>query len=235
MQLLLILQEATNVVTEGLSNANTPQEIHLVDLIIKGGWAMVPLGILSVMTVYIFFERLATYRNARKAPENLLDKVRKSVLKGDIDTAKSYCEQDGTPMAKMLKSGLSHIVTGSSLKTIEAAIENVGRLEIYRLEKNLSWVGTISGAAPMIGFLGTVTGMIKAFIAISQEEGSVSPKLLSSGIYEAMITTAAGLIVGITAYIAYNYLVRLVAEVVHYMEITSIEFIDLLQKPDSSR
>jgi biopolymer transport protein ExbB len=130
----------------------------------------------------------------------------------------------------MLEKGISRI--GSPLKNIEASIENVGKIEIYNLEKNLNVLATISGAAPMIGFLGTVTGMIQAFIAIAQEEGSVSPKLLSSGIYEAMITTAAGLIVGIMAYLAYNYLVAQVQKIIYRMEYTSVEFIDLLQEPD---
>jgi biopolymer transport protein ExbB len=117
------------------------------------------------------------------------------------------------------------------LKNIEASIENVGKLEIFRLEKNLSTLATISGAAPMMGFLGTVIGMVQAFIAISQQEGSVSPKLLSDGIYTAMVTTVAGLIVGIIAYLAYNYLVSRVQKVIHKMEYTSIDFVDLLQEP----
>jgi biopolymer transport protein ExbB len=129
----------------------------------------------------------------------------------------------------MIGKGLSRI--GSPLKNIEVSIENVGRIEIYNLEKNLSLLATISGAAPMIGFLGTVTGMIRAFISIAQEEGAVSPKLLSAGIYEAMLTTAAGLFVGIIAYLGYNYLVTRVQKIVHNMEYTSIDFIDLLQEP----
>jgi biopolymer transport protein ExbB len=128
----------------------------------------------------------------------------------------------------MIEKGVTRI--GSPLKNIEASIENVGKIEVYKLERNLPMLATISGAAPMIGFFGTVTGMIQAFIAIAQEEGSVSPKLLSSGIYEAMITTAAGLTVGILAYLCYNYLVAQVSKIVHKMEYNSIEFIDLLQE-----
>ena len=129
----------------------------------------------------------------------------------------------------MIEKGISRL--GSPLKNIEVSIENVGKIEIYKLEKNLSLLATISGVAPMMGFLGTVTGMIQAFIAIAQEEGSVSPKLLSAGIYEAMITTAAGLLVGIIAYLGYNYLVTRLQKVIHMMEYTSIDFIDLLQEP----
>jgi biopolymer transport protein ExbB len=129
----------------------------------------------------------------------------------------------------MIEKGISRI--GSPLKNIEASIENVGRIEIFKLEKNLSTLATISGAAPMMGFLGTVIGMVQAFIAIAQEEGSVSPKLLSSGIYTAMLTTVAGLIVGIIAYLAYNFLVTRVQKIIHKMEYSSLDFIDLLQEP----
>jgi biopolymer transport protein ExbB len=129
----------------------------------------------------------------------------------------------------MIEKGLSRI--GSPLKTIEASVENVAKIELFRLEKNLSVLATISGVAPMMGFLGTVMGMVQAFISIAQEEGTISPKLLSNGIYEAMITTVAGLTVGIIAYLGYNYLVTRVSKLVHKMEYSSIEFIDLLQEP----
>jgi biopolymer transport protein ExbB len=158
-----------------------------------------------------------------------MNRVKDAVLRGDINGAKLLCAQQDSPVGRMIQKGISRI--GSPLKNIEASIENVGKLEIFKLEKNLSGIATIAGAAPMMGFLGTVIGMVQAFIAIAQEEGSVSPKLLSSGIYTAMITTVAGLIVGIMAYLAYNYLVTRVAKVIHKMEYTSIEFIDLLQEP----
>jgi biopolymer transport protein ExbB len=158
-----------------------------------------------------------------------MNRVKESVLKGDINGAKFLCAQQDSPVARMIQKGLSRI--GSPLKNIEASIENVGKLEIFKLEKNLSSIATIAGAAPMMGFLGTVIGMVEAFIAIAQEEGTVSPKLLSSGIYTAMITTVAGLIVGIMAYLAYNFLITRVQKVIHKMEYTSIEFIDLLQEP----
>lgn len=222
--------DTVNMAQEGLVSPEVPDQIELIELVMKGGWTMAILFVLLTAATYVFVERLMTLKKAQKDPEQLLNKVNTSVLKGDLDSAKNHCNSQNTPMARMLHTGLSHI--GSSLKNIEASIENVGKLEIYRLEKNISVLGTISGAAPMIGFFGTVIGMIKAFIAISQEEGSISPKLLSSGIYEAMITTAGGLFVGILAYIAYNYLVRQVSDVVHKMEVTSIEFIDLLQKPN---
>lgn len=234
LPLYFFLQEPidtlVNEPVEGMTNALPDQEVYLFDIIQKGGWTMAVLFVLLVICLYVFFERTMTIRKAKAEPYKLLEKVKGSVLNGDINGAKQVCDETKTPMAKMLKTGLIHI--GASLKNIEVAIENVGKLEIYKLEKNISILGTISGAAPMVGFFGTVLGMIKAFIAISQEEGSVSPKLLSTGIYEAMITTAGGLFVGIIAYVAYNFLVRQVSSVVHSMEVTSIEFIDLLQKPN---
>ncbi|MFT6214714.1 MAG: biopolymer transport protein ExbB [Roseivirga sp.] len=199
------------------------------DLLLKGGIWLVPLLALWVTAIFIFFERYRSINRASKTPFEFMDKIKNLVLDGDINGAKLLCSQKDAPIAKMIEKGIHRI--GSPLKTIEASIENVGKIEVYKLEKNLSLLATISGAAPMIGFLGTVTGMIQAFIAIAQEEGSVSPKLLSTGIYEAMITTALGLVVGIIAYLGYNYLVSRVQKAIHYMEYTSVEFIDLLQEP----
>lgn len=227
--ILLWFFQPDSVSTTGLSTAAS-DSVPILDLVAEGGWVMIILGVLSIVAIYVFVERMSLIKKAQIAPEFLLEKVKAAVLDGDIERAKGVCLQNGTPMAKMLIQGLEHI--GSSLKNIEVAIENTGKLELYRLEKNISILGTISGAAPMIGFFGTVLGMIKAFIAIAQEEGAVSPKLLASGIYEAMITTAGGLFVGIIAYVAYNYLVRQISDVVHRMEVTTIEFIDLLQKPN---
>lgn len=210
--------------------ASSADGVSVLDLVMKGGIVMIPIFILSIMAIYIFIERVLIIRKATKSPAGFMERIKTLVLNGDITSARLLCGQTDTPMSRMLEKGISRI--GSPLKNIEASIENVGKIEIYNLEKNLSLLATIAGAAPMIGFLGTVTGMIGAFISIAQEEGSVSPKLLSSGIYEAMITTAAGLVVGIIAYLAYNYLITQVQKIIHKMEYTSIEFIDLLQEPE---
>lgn len=217
------------VVTDTTSLETVNQSISVLDLAIQGGFMMVPIFLLSVIAIYLFFERLMIINKANQNPEQFMGRVKESVLRGDINGAKFLCAQQDSPVARMIQKGLSRI--GSPLKNIEASIENVGKLEIFKLEKNLSSIATIAGAAPMMGFLGTVIGMVEAFMAIAQEEGSVSPKLLSSGIYVAMITTVAGLIVGIMAYLAYNFLVTRVQKVIHKMEYTSIEFIDLLQEP----
>nr|WP_245706166.1 MotA/TolQ/ExbB proton channel family protein [Catalinimonas alkaloidigena] len=189
---------------------------------------MIPLALLSIAAIYIFVERYLTLRKASRDPDAFMDRVKMMVQNGDINGARVVCAEFDSPIARMIEKGVSRI--GSPLKNIETSIENVGKIELYQLEKNLPTLATISGAAPMIGFFGTVTGMIQAFIAIAQEEGSVSPKLLSSGIYEAMITTATGLAIGIVAYIGYNYLVAQVSKVIHNMEYNSVEFIDLLQE-----
>jgi biopolymer transport protein ExbB len=162
-----------------------------------------------------------------KSPKNFTNEIIKRVNNNDINGAKLICNDTNNPIARMILKGLNKIE--NSLKNIETSIENVGKIEIYNLEKNLNLLATISGAAPMLGFLGTVIGMIRAFISIAQEEGAVSPKLLSSGIYEAMISTAAGLFVGIIAYLAYNYLVSRVAKLIYKMEYSTIEFIETLQ------
>jgi len=203
--------------------------LSVIELALKGGFMMVPIVLSSFVAVYVFVERLMTINKAIQSPDAFMGKIKELVLKGDINGAKLLCAQFNSPIARMIEKGVSRI--GSPLKNIEASIENVGKIELFKLEKNLGILATVSGAAPMMGFLGTVIGMVEAFIAIAQEEGSVSPKLLSSGIYTAMITTVAGLMVGIIAYLAYNYLVTRVSKVVHQMEYSSIEFIDLLQEP----
>jgi biopolymer transport protein ExbB len=203
--------------------------ITLWYLIMKGGFMMIPIFLLSILAVYVFIERIMTVNRASKTPDGFFDNIKDLVLRGDLSGARLLCAQNDTPVAKMIEKGISRL--GGQLKNIEASIENVGKIEVYKLEKNLSLLATTAGAAPMIGFLGTVTGMIRAFIAIAQEQGTVSPRLLSSGIYEAMVTTAAGLIVGIVAYLGYNFLVTRIQKLIYRMEYTSINFIDLLQEP----
>ena len=218
----------TQIVTD-TSAVSSAQTVSVWDLTLAGGPLMIPIVLSCFVAVYIFVERVLTIKKANESPEAFMSKIKELVLRGDINGAKVLCAQHDTPVARMIEKGVQRI--GSPLKTIEASIENVAKLELFKLEKNLSILATVAGAAPMMGFLGTVMGMVTAFISISQEEGSVSPKLLADGIYTAMITTVAGLIVGILAYLGYNYLVTRVSKVVNKMEYTSIDFIDLLQEP----
>jgi len=217
------------IVTGAVESVKPDQAISFWSLVLAGGPLMIPLALCSIIAVYIFVERLRTINKANVSSDAFMGKIKELVVKGDINGAKILCSQHDTPVARMIEKGVSRI--GSPLKNIEASIENVGKIEVFRLEKNLSVLATIAGAAPMIGFLGTVVGMVSAFIAIAQEEGSVSPKLLADGIYTAMVTTVAGLVVGIIAYLGYNYLVTRVSKIVHKMEYSSIEFIDILQEP----
>lgn len=208
----------------------TPDQAMTVwELAKAGGILMIPIALASFVAIYIFVERILTINRANQNPDIFMGRIKELVLKGDMNGAKVLCAQYDTPVARMIEKGVARI--GSPLKNIEASVENVAKLELFKLEKNLSVIATVSGSAPMMGFLGTVIGMVQAFISIAQEEGSVSPKLLADGIYTAMITTVAGLIVGIIAYLGYNYLVTRVSKVVHKMEYSSIEFIDLLQEP----
>lgn len=203
-----------------------------MDVILSSG----PLGILIVvilivlsgLALYIFIERYLTIKKAADIDENFMTNIRANIQTGDIAAAKALCENTDSPIARMIEKGLLRL--GKPLKDIDAAIENVGNLEIIKLEKNLSTLATIAGAAPMIGFFGTVTGMIFAFYEMATEE-NVTPDVLAGGIYQALITTAAGLLVGILAFVGYNYLVSLVEKVVYQMEARTMEFIDLLQEP----
>ena len=208
-------------------NVVNQEQITVMELLFKGGTMMIPILVLFVITIYILIEKILIINRESKSPKGFTDEIISRVKNDDINGAILVCNDTNNPVSRMMLKGLNKLNT--SLKNIESSIENVGKIEIYNLEKNLNLLATISGAAPMIGFLGTVTGMIQAFISIAEEEGAVSPKLLSSGIYEAMLTTAAGLFVGIVAYLSYNYLVSRVEKLIHKMEYTTIEFIETLQ------
>ncbi|MEM6264302.1 MAG: MotA/TolQ/ExbB proton channel family protein [Bacteroidota bacterium] len=205
----------------------------LPDFLVDGGWPMIPLVILLGVAIYIFIERYLTIRKANTDSEEFMKQVRNYVQQGKLDAALGLCESQNDPFARMIHKGISRLGT-ASLKDIEGSIENVGKLEVYRLERRLSLLATIAGAAPMIGFMGTVLGMIRAFNAIVAKQGKADPTDLAAGISEAMITTASGLVVGIIAYLAYNSLVALVNKVVFKLELTSTDFLDLLQEPVKS-
>jgi biopolymer transport protein ExbB len=219
----IFLQVDTTAVTAASSG------MSLWRLFLSGGIFMLPIFGLLVLAVYIIIERYLTIKKANKSPDHFLEQIRKYVKNGEIDKAQAFCHATNTPFSRMISKGISRL--GSSLEDITASIENVGKLEVYRLEKSLFLLAMVAGAAPMLGFLGTVTGMIQAFMTISTLTESVKPSDLASGIYEAMVTTAAGLIVGIPAYLGYNLLVGMISNVIYRMEVTTTHFIDLLQEP----
>lgn len=207
----------------------TEISLNFIDLAFKGGWIMVPIIVLSAIAMYIFFERFYAIRKASKVDSNFMNRIRDYIHEGKMDSALALCESNDTPVSKMISKGIKRI--GRPLNDVNAAIENIGNLEVSKLEKNLPTLATVAGAAPMIGFLGTVMGMIQAFYDMSAAGNNIDVSLLSHGIYTAMVTTVAGLIVGIIAYFAYNILVAKVEKVVFTMEATTTEFMDLLNEP----
>lgn len=225
----MILLQA-NVVQNAVDTAAVQYEkLSILNLMVKGGWIMIPLAALAIIGAYIYFERWQVIKRSSKIDDNFMNKIRDLVVHGNIDGAKSICMTTDSPIARMIEKGLSRL--GNPLKDISISIENVGNLEVFKLEKKLATLATIAGAAPMIGFLGTVTGMIEAFYKLSVAGNNIDPGLLSGGIYQAMITTAAGLAVGILAYIGYNVLTSMIKKVVFNMEATTVEFIDVLHEP----
>lgn len=208
----------------------TEESVSLLEMASQGGWyIMIPLAILFLYAIFVFFERLFAISKASKVDKNFMNKIKDYIHDGKIDSAKNLCDQANNPQSRMIEKGISRI--GKPIKDIASSIENVGKLEIYRLEKNLSSLATVAGAAPMIGFLGTVIGMINVFQKMKESVGGVDVEQLSGGIMQAMITTVAGLIIGIIAYICYNFLVARVEKIIHNMEATSIDFLDLLDQP----
>ncbi len=200
-----------------------------LELAFKGGWVMIPIILLSVVAVYIFFERYFAIKKAEKVDLNFMNKIKDYIHDDKLDSAITLCQSSENPVAKMIEKGISRI--GRPLNDINAAVENVGKLEVYKLEKGLPFLATTAGAAPMIGFLGTVMGMIRAFYDMSMAGANIDVGLLSNGIYTAMITTMSGLMVGIIAFLAYNALVAKVENVVFRLEANTTEFMDLLNEP----
>lgn len=201
------------------------------ELVLKGGFVMIPIAIMLVIALYIAIERWLTISKSGKLDANFMSSIKDMVLNDNILGAQTLCGRTDTPIARMLEKGISRI--GNPLKNIEVAVENVGKLEVYKLEKGMPWLATIAGAAPMLGFLGTVTGMISTFGSIARAGDQVNASALSGGIYEAMVTTVAGLVVGIFAYLAYNLLTAAIEKVVYKMEATSVQFLDILQTPSN--
>jgi len=216
-----------------LDPESVEKTLSIVELIKSGGLAgqliIALLTVLLVVALYIYFERLFTIKAASKVDPNFMNQIKDHVVNGKIEAAKAVCIQVNSPVTRLIDKGISRI--GRPLADINSAIENAGKLEVYSLEKNVSILATISGAAPMIGFLGTVIGMILSIFEIANSGGQIDIKLLADGLYTAMTTTVAGLVVGIIAYIAFNHLVGRTNKVVYQMEANSVEFLDLLNEP----
>lgn len=233
MNLNLILQvpqmmaDSMNVATTEV--AEKVVEMNYWEMATKGGWIMVPLILLFLLSVYITVERIVTIRSASKEDPTFMNRIKDYILEGKVDSAMKLCQQTSSPSARMIEKGVSRL--GRPMQDMMVAIENVGNLEISKLEKGLSLLATVAGGAPMIGFFGTVTGMVKAFFDMANSGNDVNMTVLSAGIYQAMITTVGGLAVGIVAYFFYNYLVSRVDSVIRKMEARTMEFLDILNEP----
>jgi len=239
MSVLLLLQQAgrqatevmpdlTQTVTSTLTSP-TEAEMNIIDLAQKGGWIMIVLLVLSLVAFFIFIQRFLIIRRSNKNDEGFMNRIKDYIYDGKIDSALNLCRKTKSPSASMIEKGISRL--GRPMNDVLVAIENVGNIEVAKLEKGLSILSTIAAAAPMIGFLGTVTGMVRAFFAMANAGTNVDINMLSSGIYEALVTTVGGLIVGIITLFGYNYLVAQVDNVVNNLESRTMEFMDLLNEP----
>jgi biopolymer transport protein ExbB len=204
-------------------------KLTLFDLAIKGGWVMIPILLLSFVGAYIFIERFYVIRKASREDQNFMNRIKDYIHEGRIEAAMALCKATSSPSARMVEKGINRL--GRPLQDISTAIENVGKLEISKLEKGFPTLATITGAEPMLGFMGTVIGMIQSFYAMSQAGNNIEVSLLSNGIYTALITTVTGLFIGILGYFAYNTLVVRVEKVVFNLEATLTEFMDILNEP----
>ena len=234
MSILLSLQAVGSQTADQMPDLTavavpTEAEINVIDLAFKGGWIMVVLLLLSLMASYIFVQRLIIIRRAGKEDETFMNRIKDYIHEGKVDSALNLCRSTNTPSARMIEKGITRL--GRPMNDVLVAIENVGNLEIAKLEKGFPLIATTAAGAPMLGFLGTVTGMVRAFFDMANAGTNVDVSLLSGGIYEALVTTVGGLVVGIITLFAYNYLVSQVDNVVNKMEARTMEFMDLLNEP----
>ena len=229
MSLILMFQAGFQANAAGAAAKSVNTSMSVWELTLKGGWVMIPIFLLSILAVYIFVERYFAIRKASIEDQSFMNRVREFIHDGKIEAAIRLSQSTNSPVSRMIEVGISRI--GRPMADVNAAIENVGRLEIYKLERGLATLGAAAGAAPMLGFLGTVLGMIRAFYDMSLAGSTIDIGILSNGIYTAMVTTAAGLLVGIPAFFFYNILVSKIETVVFVLETRASEFMDLLNEP----
>ena len=224
----ILLQITASTAPEATQPVTGGDEMSLFDLLLKGGYVMIPIILLSVISLYLFVERYLYIKQAGKVDPYFLTNIKQKLKDGDVKSAIEYCDQTNYPIAKMLQKGLYRL--GSPMRDIESAIEYMANVEIAKMEKNLSFLSAIAAIAPMLGFLGTVTGMIKSFYSISVAD-NISIGIIAGGIYEKMVTSGAGLVVGIIAHVFYTYLNNMIDRTINNMEMKTIEFMDILYKP----
>lgn len=235
MNLLLFIQEQGSAVLDPIVSTQAPApeaKMNLFDMAMNGGWLMIPIVLLLFIAIAVFIERLLVINKAGKEDASFMHRIKDYIHEGKIQSALNLCKKTNTPYSRMIEKGITRL--GRPMNDIQVAIENVGTIEVAKLEKGFPWIATTAAAAPMIGFLGTVTGMVQAFFSMANAGADISISLLSGGIYQALVTTVAGLIVGIIALFGYNYLVSRVNGVVAQMESQSMEFMDLLNEPSNA-
>ena len=237
MTLLFSLLAQTNMVDPVQAAALDAQAavppLNLWSLSLKGGFIMIPIVLLSLVTIYIFVERLLVLRDAARQDNTFMQRIKDYIHAGDVESALNLCKKNPTPVARLIEKGITRL--GRPMNDVLVAIENVGNIEVAKLERRFTWIATTAGGAPMLGFLGTVTGMVSAFYSMAAAGEAADITTLSSGIYEALVTTVAGLVVGIIALFAYNYLVSRVNTVVNQLEASTMEFMDLLNEPANKK
>ena len=228
---------AAQVLTTAAPSVTSVQEtteqavnnLSIWDLTMAGGWLMIPLALLAVVSIYIFFERLFAINRANRQDKSFMDRIKDFIHRGDVDQALKLCQDTDTPYSRMIEKGVTRI--GRPMNDVLVSIEHVGNMEIAKLEKGFNWLATTAAGAPMIGFLGTVIGMVQAFFQLASAGNNSNVSILAGGIYQALVTTVAGLIVGIIALFAYNYLTSRVNKVMNKLEGKTMEFMDLLNEP----
>ena len=226
------LAQMTDTLANGTSSVEPvviEQELSMLELCLKGGIIMLPLLLLSVVSIYVLVERFFAIRKAAKEDKSFMKRIKDYIHEGEIESAMNLCKKTDTPYSRLILKGITRI--GRPMNDVLVAIENVGNLEVAELEKGFIWLATTAAGAPMLGFLGTVTGMVQAFFAMASAGSNANVSVLANGIYEALVTTVAGLFVGIIALFAYNYLVAMVSKVMKQLEAKTMEFMDLLNEP----
>jgi biopolymer transport protein ExbB len=232
--IFMALQAVDTTVTDSLNNAAaSEQSMTFFHLLVQGGWLMIPIALCSIVAVYVIVERWLSLNRSQMEVDSFLNRVKQMLEDGDRQRALTYCDSIDKPLPRILKAGILRL--GSPIQQIEDKLRNAGKKEIFHLEKRMNWLATIAGVAPLLGFTGTVTGMIRAFMSIQTLQGNVNPSVLAGGIWEALITTAFGLIVGIIAYFFYNFFLGKINRMVHELENASADFIDLLQAPSAKK
>ena len=231
---MTLFLQITQTAVDTVANNSIPapaavhQQITLLDLLLKGGWIMIPLVILAILTVFLSVERFLAIRNASRIDQHFMSNIRDYLLNGKMEPAVMLCRNTNTPIARLLGKGIKRI--GKPIKEVESAVEEEGRLEIYKLEKNMNYLAIIAGIAPMMGFVGTISGVIKIFYNISVEK-VISIDGIAGELYEKMITSATGLLIGIVAFTCYNLLNNMIDRVSYMLEANAVDFVDLIQEP----